>query len=470
MIKTLLLTAAASIALTSSVIAQEGNQNSNLTPEQIEEIRRTLAEQEAAEVSAPEEILNLRQRQLDAQAAQAVPGYTADSNIVMDTRRIVVASHGAAQPHDTQSLTLAEGAISSVAFFDNNGVPWPVQTVAYDRNRISVNNEGCADQGGEFDSLGNVLVVRPCSFWTQTNMQVLLVGETRPIPFSVRSGSREDTIVADGLLTVAVNSNAPRPMGRDRLGQLDNSWVVPAARTMTIDPIDTVRDRAVNQVFVTPGVTTDIAFMDGNRNPWPIEEIAFAPGIVAVNGPCDPDEAGIKTTQPEEGTSTLYLTPCQSANATVAVRLQGRAGALSLMIVPARQGERQPDGTLSVTVPGVSPVTPALTAASAAVAGLPGGRGSSVAFNHDRYLNDFLMGTPPQGARRASITGGQGVEGWIFDGALYLRGSFQVINPAYDASARSSDGSLFVWKYGPPVSRILGSDLSGREVVLSISY
>ena len=142
---------------------------------------------------------------------------------------------------------------------------------------------------------------------------------------------------------------------------------------------------------------------------------------------------------------------------------------MSLVMNPARAGGTQPDGTLSIVVPGSSPMRSAATSATASGPGQPSYRTSS-GFTHDRYLDDFLFGTPPQGATRATIGGGPGIEGWVFDGALYLRGAFTVVNPAYDASAQSREGTLQVYKYGPPVSRILATDQMGREFVLNVSY
>lgn len=441
-----------------------------LTPQQIEEIRALLNQQATAEVSTPEEIERLRQTLRDAEAAEAAPGYSNSSQVQLTARRVDVGAYGNAEPFQVQSLTLADGMVSSLAFYDNNGVAWPVESVAYDRERISVNNDGCAAGSGQpLREMGNVLIVSPCSFWVNANMQVLLRGETRPIPFTVNAGSRDERIVADGIVTVAVQSDAPRPLGRDRNGQIANTWAEPASRAIRIDPIE-VQNGGVNPIVVAPGITTDISFMDGSRTPWPVAEVSYAPGVVAVNGPCEPEEAGLKQVQLDDDVSTIYVTACQAARATIAVRLEGRAGAISLLAVPARERTRQPDGTLSVTVPGVSPITPQITAAGAGVPGRPGATGGS--FTHDRYLDDFLFGTPPQGARRASVSGAGdfGAEAWIFNGALYVRGAFRVINPAYDAGSQTSDGTVFVWKYGPPVGRILANDLSGRELVLNISY
>jgi hypothetical protein len=460
------------LALVSPTVlsAQENQPAGPTDPAEIEALRRAVAAAEAAEVASPEDIERLRQLELDAEAARNAPGYANDARFNMRTRRVDLISDGQGTPHRTIDMVLAEGIISSVAFYDHTGQPWPVQSVAFDRSRVAVNNDGCEGQAAPMSDMGNVIVLSPCAFWTTTNLQVLLSGESRPIPFAISSGTREADIQVDGLVTVALQSDAARPFGRDRLGNLDTSWVRPVSRTLTIDPID-YSNGGTYPVFVAPGVTTDIGFMDGNRQPWPIAEIAFAPGIVAVNGPCDEEAGGVKTIafDGEDQPTTMYLTPCQDTTATVSVRMAGRAGALSLVITPARSGIVQPDGTLSIVVPGNSPYRAPATAATAAGPGAPSYR-TTPNFTHDRFLDEFLFGTPPQGATRAIITGGQGIEGWVFDGALYIRGAFTVLNPAYDANAQSREGTLSVYKYGPPVSRILATDASGREFVLSITY
>lgn len=466
-------TALTALAITAgtAAIAQQNTQNPPpLTPDQIEEIRRLLNEQQAAEVNTPEEIEALRQTLRDAEAARAAPGYTNDSRVNLIARRLEVNAFGPGEPFQVQSVTLSDGMVTSLAFFDERGVAWPVESVAFDRERISVNNDGCqAGSGQSLRELGNIVILSPCAFWVNTNAQVLLRGETRPITFEISSGTRDAVITADGMVTVAVRSDAPRPLGRDVAGNISNNWAEPSSRAIRIDPIEVANGR-VNPIVIAPGITTDLSFMDGSRNPWPIAEVSYAPGVVAVNGACEPEEAGLRQIQMDEDVSTIYVTACQSARATIAVRLEGRAGAISLLALPAQQRARQPDGTLSITVPGVSPITPQVTAAGAGVAGRPGV--SQGSFTHDRYLDDFLFGTPPQGARRATVSGAGdfAAEAWIFNGALYIRGAFRVINPAYDAGSQTSDGSVFIWKYGPPVSRILANDLSGRELVLNISY
>lgn len=443
-----------------------------LTPEEIEKLRREMSAQAAAEVQSPEEIEAMRRKQLDQQRAAGVAGYSNNTAKRTITRAISVIGNGPAEPYDHQALDLWEGTTTSVSFYDHRGEAWPVESVHYDRRAVMVNNEGCTDQGAgqaKISGVGNILTVMPCKFWTDSNMQVLLRGETRPLSFGLGSGSTLEDPMVDGAVTVAVQSDVPREYGQSRVGTIDNGWVVPSVRTMKIDPIDTRADNRVNEIFVMNGVTTDISFMDGSKNPWPVEEIVFPPGIIAVNGPCVPQQAGLASVSNNES-GTIYLTACMDARATVGVRLKGRAGAISLLTVPARQGEVQPDGTLSVTVAGMSPVAPAPTVTNAAAPGRPSSAsGYGIGYLHDRYLDDFLMATPPQGSRRANIMGGDGsAEGWFFDGALYVRGSFTVVNPANDAQASSGDGTVNVYKYGPPVSRILAQDLGGREFVLNI--
>lgn len=472
------LIAAAAVVMTLAPAQAQQTTGSPLTPEEIEQLRRETSAQTTAEIPSPEEIEAQRQRSLDEQRARAVTGYSNDTERQIVTRSISLIGNGTTEPYDNQRVSLWEGTVSSISFYDHMGQAWPVESVSYDRLAVAVNNEGCdgrtSTTGGSSPArlagVGNIITVMPCAFWTNSTMQVLLNGETRPILFNVQSGSRDTSPIVDGAITVAVQSDIGRPYGQSRVGTIDNSWVVPSVRTMTIDPIDTRADNRVNEIYVMNGVTTDISFMDANKNPWPVEEIVFPPGLIAVNGPCAQQEAGL-TAIDNNDSSTLYLTACMDARATIGVRLKGRAGAISLLTIPAKENIVQPDGTLSVTVSGASPVTPQQTLASVSSPGRPtSASGYGIGFTHDRYLDDFLMATPPQGSRRANIMGGgsAGVEGWFFDGALYVRGSFTVVNPANDAEASSGDGTVRVFKYGPPVSRILGQDLLGREFVLNI--
>lgn len=460
-----------SMVLSVGTAFAQSNEPAPLTPEQIAQIRELLADQALAEIPRPDEIEASRQLTLDQQQAANVTGYSNTTNRRAIKREVIIIGEGASTPYDPQNLSLWEGLPTSLSFFDHQGQAWPIDTISFDRRAVAVDNEGC-DGGAQsrMEGQGNVMTVMPCQFWTNSYMHVLLRDETRPISFSLLSGSREEKPIVDGAVTVAVQSDVSRPYGQTRVGKIDNAWVVPNVRTMNIDPIDTQADAQVNRLSVMNGVTTDVSFMDSNKTPWPVAEIVYPPGLIAVNGPCEQQEAGLKSIENNES-ATFYLTACMNTRSTIGVRLKGRAGAISLMAVPAQNGQSQPDGTLSITIPGSSPITPRATLASAAAPGSPrSSSGYGIGFTSDRYLDDFLMATPPQGSRRANIRGGEGVgvEGWFFNGALYLRGSFVIVNPAHDAQGQSGDGTVYVWKYGPPVSRVLARDLAGREFAMNI--
>lgn len=467
---------ALALALTTSSTGPAGAQDEAVqrppTPEEIVAIRRELAARQRAEVQDPEDIEALRQLTLDEQQALDATGYSIETARRPVPRFVRVVTDGPATPFAPQTLTLHDGLVTAMSFFTDTGEAWPVEEVSFDQRALSVQGEGCEANigtGGRLTGLGNVVSVLPCAFWTQTSMQVLLLGETRPILFDVASGSREAAPEVDGTVTVAVSTDTERPFGRDRTGRLDNAAFVPAARTLTIDPIDRPQDRTVNAIRLGTGVVTDVSFVDSGGNPYPVERVVHPAGIVAVNGSCTDIENGQVNVELGEA-ETIYVSPCVDARATIAVKLAGRSAALSLLTIPARSGVAQPDGTLTVTVPGSSPVAARLTPAAAAAPGSPVAAGRlGAGFNPDRYLDDFLYGAPPQGSRRAHVTGADGIaEGWVFDGALYLRGYFQVVNPAHDAQASSPDGSVNVWKYAPPVSRILAVTLDGREFVMTV--
>lgn len=439
------------------------------TAEQIEAARQAIAAQDQARVPRPEEIEALRELLLDEQSARDAVGYPGQAPRSLESRTVSAVSPGPGRPYTTIPLRLHDGVVTSVAFFSETG-PWPVETVSADLERVAVQGEGCSEAMlGQLQGSGNIVTLMPCQFSTRTSAQVLLAGEDRPITLDLAAGSRDPEPVADGSVTVVVSSDVPPPLGLDRAGRLDNDWVMPRSRAFTIDPVDRSAG-GVTELSLATGVITEVSLLDADQTPWPIDEIVFPAGIVAVNGTCGAREDGMSTVELAGETSTFYAVPCIDGSATIAVKPQGKAAALSLRTTAAREGRAQPDATVSVVVPGVSPATPAVTPA-AAVAPQPRQALGSAAtgFTPDRLLDDFLLGTPPQGSRRARLGGAGGLaEGWFYDGALYLRGPFRVMNPAHDAQASQGD-SLFVWKYAPPVSRILAVDLFGREFAMTVN-
>lgn len=448
------------------------NQGEQLTPEELATLRQMAVQAQVEQTNTPDEVEQVRIPTLEEERARDTIGYRNTTERVLRQRQETIISGGATDPYPVLPMTLWQGNTSSVAFFDHRGEPWPVQSVSHERQLVSLNDGGCGGSGGGDSEMlqgaDNIITFTPCSFWTTTSAQVVLRGETKPIVFDLRSGSEEERVFVDSNLTVALQSTTGRPFGRTHSGDVDLSWIQPSARELRIDPIDTNRDRTANAIVLARDVTTDISFMDASRTPWPISEVVYTKGIVAINGDCAQEIGGLGTYVPDEDVSTFWATLCQPTRATIGVKLQGRAGAISLLALNATGPSRQPDGTLSIVVNGSSPISGPQSAGEAAVAGPPR---TAASFVPDAALDDFLSGAPLEGSRRVTINGGgDAIQGWIYNNALYVRGSFFVVHPAYDGTARSSDGTLRVWKFVNPPRRLLVQNAQGVEGVISVNF
>lgn len=460
------------LAFVFAVPAFAQQQGDALTPEEIATLRAMAVQSQVSQTNTPAEVEQVRIPQLEEQRARDTVGYQNTTQRVLQQRSVSIVSSGATAPYPIVPMVLWQGNTSSVAFFDHRGEPWPVESVSHERQLMSLNDGGCEGNGGgdgeTLQGVENIITFTPCRFWTVTSAQVVLRGETKPIVFDISSGSDDERVLVDSNVTVALQSTVGRPFGRLHSGEVDLSWIQPAARALRIDPIDTNRDRSANAIVLARDVTTDISFMDGRRTPWPIEQVVYTKGIVAINGDCADEVGGLATYEPDDDTSTFWATLCRPTRATIGIKLAGRAGAISLLALNATGPSRQPDGTLTVTVTGASPATAPQSAGEAATPSAPRNASS---FNPDAALDDFLAGAPLEGSTRARIGGGgDAIQGWIYQGALYVRGAFFVVNPAYDGTARSTDGVTHVWKFDPPVSRLLIQDARGNEAVLNIQY
>lgn len=471
------LTALLALTLTSTnAIAQQNVGADQLTPEEIERLREIVVQQQINEINTPEEIEAVRRALLAAERAQSAVGIGNTTDRVLENRSVSITSDDLISPYPILPLLLWQGTTTSISFFDNNGHPWPVQSFGFDRNTLSINDSGCAggpgaaaqqDGAQSMQGVRNIMNITPCSFWTTSSVQVVLTGETKPIVFDISSGSTADEVFVDANVAISVNSSIDRPFGRTVSGDVDLGWIEPQARTMTIDPIDTTTDRTANAITLARDVTTDISFMDAQRTQWPIQEVVYTRGIVAINGECAPEIGGLEVYQPSDDASTFWATLCQPTRATIGVKLRGRAGAISLLVLDANGPNRQPDGTLTIRVNGTSPLTGPQTAGEAAQASAPP---SAQVFRPDARLDDFLAGAPLEGSIPAKVAGGgTAVQGWFYNDALYVRGPFYVVNPAFDATASSMDGTLRVYRFNPPVQRLLVSTENGSEAVLSIT-
>ena len=286
----------------------------------------------------------------------------------------------------------------------------------------------------------------------------MVKGAAQPIIFSASAGSNEERPIVDAQVTVEVDDGA------------SSAFPDHASRRLTINPVDR-SSGGVTPIYPGMGVITDVSFIDSSGNPWPIEEVVYQASMVSVGGSACADEN-------QQGGSTgagtgnvLYLSLCRDRSSNISVKLQDAPAALGLLLVSpgTSQSAMKRDVTLSVTVPGRSPT--AVANATAAASALPQNNVDRTGFQPDRFLTDFVNGTPPRGARFVQMLGAPNIEGYIYNGQLYVRGRYRPINPTADASASSSSGAVNVWRYNKPVNSLIVSDAqTGQEFSLTADY
>lgn len=417
----------------------------------------------------PEELAarlkELNDRTLDAQRDQSRSGYSYASQPDLQMRAVRVRSN--ATPTGPQPLRLGQGVITAVNFVDEDFRPLPIVSVVHDPNIFSVNGNGCPQPGGggqgggqgrEAGGNGNTLNIYPCQFWANGTINVTVSGAAQPVIFSASAGSAEERPQVDAMVTVEVNDG------------VTNALPEFASRRLTINPVDRSTS-GVTPIYPGLGVITDVAFIDGSGNPWPIEEVVYQASMVSVGGSaCAAEDQNGGTTGKGTG-NMLYLSLCRDRSSNMSVKLQGAPAALGLLLVSpgTDQSAAKRDVTLTVTVPGRSPT--AVANATAASSALSGNNVDRTGFQPDRFLTDFANGTPPRGARFVQMLGAPNIEGYIYNGQLYVRGRYRPVNPTADASASSSSGGVNVWRYNQPVNSLIVADAqSGQEFSLTADY
>lgn len=440
--------AAQQLHMTTEELQQFFQQNASATPEQL-----------------AQRLQNLNDRTLDMQREQSGRGYSFAKPPTLNMRSVKVYSK--TPQVQAQPLTLGTGIITALSFVDDDFRPQAISRVTYDPALFSVNGSTCSGAaggnnrgggGGEaFD--GNVLNIFPCQFWVQSaTINVMLKGGAQPIIFSVSAGSNDAEPAVDAQVTVEVSDGA------------SNAFPEFASRRLTINPVDR-RASGVTPIYPSLGVITDVAFIDGYGNPWPIEEVNYQPSIVSVSGSECAAEGENSGKSAEGNGNVLYLSLCRDRSSNISVKLKDAPAALGLLLVSpgTDQAALKPDATLTVTVPGRSPAAPADN--NAAASALPGSNTDSTGFQPDRFLADFANGTPPRGARFVQLLGAPSIEGYLYNGQLYLRGRYRPVNPTADASATSASGGVNVWRYNKPVnSLIVANSASGQEFSVTADY
>ena len=217
------------------------------------------------------------------------------------------------------------------------------------------------------------------------------------------------------------------------------------------------------------GMVTAITFLDRTGNPWPVLHVARDPSAFALNGDGCTSGGSSKSDMPSgegERITTITVMPCAFWSwGNIVVSLDGMTAPIIFQVQSGGQANYATAVDMGVTVrlPGSSPMRPQRPAGYAAAPDDASG------FRPDAALSDFLNGTPPKAARAARVIGGGGdVAAWIYGGALYLRGSFTVVNPVHQA--RAAYGELQVWRFDQPVSRVLVKDRGGAEQIVTLDF
>lgn len=261
---------------------------------------------------------------------------------------------------------------------------------------------------------------------------------------------------------------------RDRNRDNQRALTYPSYET-TPPPIGQRREIQVSPSPNTPpyplvlwkGMVTAITFLDRTGNPWPVLRVARDPGAFALNGEGCAAGSGQDQVSAGEGDriTTITVMPCAFWSwGNIVVSLDGMTAPIIFQVASgAKEGYAAAvDMGITVRLPGTSPLKPQRPAGYAAAPD------DAAGFQPDAALSEFLNGTPPKAARPARILGGAEAAGWIYGGALYLRGNFTVVNPVHQA--RAAYGELQVWRFDQPVSRILVKDRSGAEQVVTLDF
>ncbi len=453
------------LAMSLLTVPAAGQQLLDMTPE---EMQLFIAQNPNA---TPEELVQMlnaqRDAQLDAQRLTSGAGYSGANPPVLLHETKTIDTRSSSLP--PVSLKLAQGVITAVSFVNDDLDGWTIKNVIYDRNLFSVNGSGCGEErGGAGQDGGNILNIFPCQYWVNgANINVTLEGYSRPIVFSVSAGTAAgEEPRADSQLTMKISDRS------------DEQFVGPASRQLTVNPLDG-RSGGVMQIFPAKDLITDVSFVDAKGVVWPIETVVFSPRFVSVGGSACVGDGQEGSQASEASGNVMYLSLCRNQRSNIAVKLQGAPAALALLLVPPTDESRatlsKPDSTITVIVGGRSPsaVEAPAPAAAAAVSGgaMPDSNADATGFRPDRYLTDFVNGTPPRGARPIIMTGAPNIEGYIYDGALYVRGAYTPVNPTADASAESAGGGMNVWRYDRPTTSLLVADSqTGLEFTITADF
>ena len=248
----------------------------------------------------------------------------------------------------------------------------------------------------------------------------------------------------------------------------------PKPRIITLDANNVSADEPP-QINLALGVVSPVSVIDSRGRPWPIATTVYDPRVFAQDGAgCETQTVqNVSPLSGEDRPNTISLMPCRyHSYGNIILKLEGYPLPLVIML---KSGDDNPHVDMPVTlqVKGKSPFEPTQTGSIGTI----GAQGQSTApsmrnavsgaggTTSDQILYAFANGTTPRGATRLSVKGGS-VEAWLFQGFMYVRGRFALVNPSTVASAEGMNG-FSVWKL-KPTARILVMSDTGEEHSVTI--
>lgn len=229
--------------------------------------------------------------------------------------------------------------------------------------------------------------------------------------------------------------------------QYPNKFIAkPVARSFYIEPDSTQQPRMVR---LSMGTITSLVFSDINGNPWYVASASFDCALFDDGKACGRGAGA----QPATPTNTIKLQPIRPyAYGNIVVELEGLPGPVIFMLSTGQSDEN--DVRIDARVSGRN----------------PNAKPQAIAMDrmpeHDSVMGYILDGVTPQGAQRLKVTGGQ-ADGWILNGALYVRTRLSVLSPAFTNHVGSADG-MHVYKFFSVIPNLLVS-ANGKTTTLFVS-
>lgn len=229
--------------------------------------------------------------------------------------------------------------------------------------------------------------------------------------------------------------------------QYPNKFIAkPVVRSFYIEPDATQQPRMV-RLFL--GTITSLVFSDLNGNPWLISAVSFDCAQFDDGKTCQ--RGNSQGTPPP--TNIVKLQPMKPyAYGSIVIELEGLPSPITFMLSTGQSDEN--DIRIEARVSGRN----------------PNAKPQAIVLDkmpeHDPLMGYFLDGVPPQGAQRLKVGGGQ-ADGWMMNGALYLRTRLSILSPAFTNHVGSADG-MHVYKFFSVIPNLLAS-ANGKTMTLFVS-